>query len=308
MTTIIDVFPKKGVTMMRLYAVNSSLENIDSLTQEPSVLALGFFDGVHCGHQHVIAKAQQIAKEKNLICSVMTFHPHPKEVLSNGINYLMPVEKKVQKLRELGIDQLYLIHFDRQFAAVTAQTFIEKYVIAQNVKHVVCGYDFTYGAKGMGNVQTLMLHANGEFDVTIVSKIECMSEKISSTKIRELLGSGEVDQIPNYLGSFYEACGYISEIAFNDYQIELLFTLDKGYSIPQQGVYQIKLFYRSRAVDGFAQIIDPNAKTMLIFLQAPLYFLSESNPVSIQFYSRMVENKKTPTSKHRTEFDTAILV
>lgn len=291
---------------MKLYKLNDSRESIPLLPQEPSVLALGFFDGVHCGHQQIIAKAQQIAKEKNLVCSVMTFHPHPKEVLSNGIHYLMPVEKKVQKIKQLGIDHLYLIHFDRQFATLPAEIFIEKYVIAQNVKHVVCGFDFTYGVKGSGNVQTLIHHGNGFFDVTIISKIECMSEKISSTKIRELLRSGEVAQIPTYLGSFYEASGFISEIAFNHFETELFLTLDEGYSIPREGVYQIKLFYRSRAVDGFAQVVDPNVKTLLIFLQTPLYFQSELNHVAIQFFTRIVENKKTRTSLHQTEFDPAI--
>ena len=88
---------------------------------KPCVMALGFFDGLHNGHQEVVKTALKIAKEKNLPVAVMSFFPHPKSVLSDGkiqVDYLMPLSEKEKMLRELGVDLFYIVEFTKEFACI----------------------------------------------------------------------------------------------------------------------------------------------------------------------------------------------
>ena len=91
---------------------------------EPSVMALGFFDGLHNGHCEVIKTALRMAKEKNVTLSVMSFFPHPKTVISNGkkqVCYLMPPSEKEERLQELGVDTFYIVEFDKEFASLSPE-------------------------------------------------------------------------------------------------------------------------------------------------------------------------------------------
>ena len=99
---------------------------------KPNVMALGFFDGLHNGHCEVIKTALQEAKEKNVSLAVMSFFPHPKTVISNGkkqVCYLMPPSEKEEMLRQLGVDTFYFVEFDMEFASLSPEEFVAKYLI-----------------------------------------------------------------------------------------------------------------------------------------------------------------------------------
>ncbi len=136
---------------------------------EQTVMALGFFDGLHKGHCEVIKTAARKAKERNVSLSVMSFFPHPKTVISNGkkqVCYLMPLAEKEAGLRKLGVDTFYMVEFDTEFAALTPEQFAAKYLLGLGVVHAVAGFDFSYGHKGLGNMERLKHDANGLIDVT----------------------------------------------------------------------------------------------------------------------------------------------
>lgn len=174
---------------------------------KPSVMALGFFDGVHNGHREVIKTAKRIAREKNLSLTVMSFFPHPKVVLSNGktrVNYLMPLSEKEKVLQTLGVNSFYIVEFDKAFASLSPEQFVAKYLTGLGVVHAVAGFDYTYGRLGAGNMERLKSDSGGLLEVTKVAKVQCRGEKISSTVIREKLSSGQVDELPDYLGRYYE--------------------------------------------------------------------------------------------------------
>ncbi|WP_223588394.1 FAD synthetase family protein [Neobacillus bataviensis] len=184
-------------------------ENLTYWQQEakPSVMALGFFDGIHKGHREVIQTAIQKAREKNLLLSVMTFFPHPKTVLSNGktkVEYLMPLSEKEKLFSELGVDIFYIVEFDKEFSSLTPEKFAAKYLIDLGVVHAVAGFDYTYGFRGEGNMDRLKNDSGGILAVTKVEKVECQGEKISSTCIREKLANGNVEELPALLGRHYE--------------------------------------------------------------------------------------------------------
>ncbi|HET7629102.1 MAG TPA: bifunctional riboflavin kinase/FAD synthetase [Bacillales bacterium] len=224
-----------------------------------SVMALGFFDGVHRGHEKVILTAKRFADENGLQSAVMTFYPHPAVVLGKKENpeYLTPLPEKVKRIEALGVDRLYVVKFDEHFSSFGPQQFVDAYLVNLSVVHAVAGFDFTYGHKGEGTMRTLPEHASGRFQVTVIPKVEENGEKVSSTKIRELLRSGDVDEVPPYLGRYYEIEGTVVNgekrgrtIGFPTANIES----QESYFIPATGIYAVRTKVGGHWHDGVASI------------------------------------------------------
>lgn len=243
---------------MEIYHLDDPRQ-LSEVDTAPSVMALGFFDGIHSGHQKVIRTAKQIADDKGIESSVMTFYPHPAVVLGKVENpeYLTPIEHKQRLIESLGIDRLYIVEFNKNFSSLSPQQFVDQYMAGLSVRHAVTGFDFTYGHKGKGTTETLADHANGRFGVTIVGKVEEDGEKVSSTKIRELLRAGKVDEVPRYLGHHYEVYGTVVNgekrgrtIGFPTANIDPA----GPYLIPKPGVYAVKMLLEGTWKDGVASI------------------------------------------------------
>ncbi len=208
-----------------------------------SVVALGNFDGVHLGHKAVIGKACKIAQENSLPSAVMTFEPHPVSVLRPDIPPLRitPFRTKAVLIRELGVDVLFAIRFDRDFAQITAEDFIEKILLENlGVRHVVIGYDFIFGHNREGNAGLLrkMSEKHG-FGLTQVNEQGSGDLSYSSTRIRRCLQNGDIAQACNMLGHDYVIEGVVvrgdargREIGFPTANIRL-----GGYMRPAFGVY-----------------------------------------------------------------------
>ncbi len=232
-------------------------QNTSLPESEPCVMAMGFFDGVHVAHQRVILEAKSIAKKRKMKLAVMTFFPHPKEVLCGGkkMNYLTPLEVKMNKFAQLGVDKLFIINFDQSFAKVSPKEYIQKYVIGLGAQHVVAGFDFTYGYKGEGTMETMSMDGDGKFLVTIISKLDYNGEKIGSTMIRNLLADGEVNEIASYLGDYYETRGEVTTYYYSftqrgNYYLEID-TLPY-YTLPKNGLYDVELHAGNRIYQGSA--------------------------------------------------------
>src|SRR5690625_811943 len=107
------------------------------------VMAIGFFDGVHLGHQQLLQTANRLAKTKGIESSALTFSPHPDEVIKGDKNrkYLTPLQEKIAKIAACGIEKLYVMNFDKHFASLPPTDFMEKYIVSMNAKHVVVGFD-----------------------------------------------------------------------------------------------------------------------------------------------------------------------
>lgn len=226
---------------------------------KPSVIALGFFDGVHLGHQRVILTAKQIAEEKQMQSAVMTFNPHPKVVLGKHegqLNYLSPLPEKQKLLEKLGIDVLYIVEFTLYFANLTPQQFVDDYLIGLHVKHVVAGFDYTYGKLGKGTMETLSFHSREAFTQTTISKVERGIDKISSTYIRTLLDKGNVLLISEFLGRYYQVKGKVvhgekrgTKIGFPTANIEA-----EHYILPCTGVYAVCVSLNGRIIEGVCNV------------------------------------------------------
>lgn len=115
--------------------VQHPLSSIYTAEAEPCLLALGFFDGVHLGHQELINLAKRIAKQQKLKLAVMTIFPHPKQIIGNDQKpqtYITPLEQKVKLMQDLGVDTLIVVNFDSEFAHLSPSDFIEDYLCGLN--------------------------------------------------------------------------------------------------------------------------------------------------------------------------------
>ncbi|UOY93632.1 bifunctional riboflavin kinase/FAD synthetase [Ectobacillus sp. JY-23] len=226
---------------------------------EPVVMALGYFDGVHLGHQKVIRTAKNIAKEKKLKSAVMTFHPHPSVVLGKAtshVEYITPLQEKARLLAAMDIDILYVVEFSKEFAALLPQQFVDDYIIGLHVKHAVAGFDFTYGRLGKGTMETMPFHSRGEFTQTVVEKVALQEQKISSTLLRSMIREGCMEEIEPVLGRRYTVAGTVvhgdkrgRQIGFPTANVEV-----NDYILPATGVYAVKLWIHDTWYNGVCNI------------------------------------------------------
>ncbi|OCA85431.1 riboflavin biosynthesis protein RibF [Bacillus sp. FJAT-27225] len=220
---------------------------IDKNMLPPSAVALGYFDGVHLGHQKVISDARLHAEQKGLKTAVMTFHPHPKVVLGRmeqDIEYITPLHEKIRLIGETGADILFICEFSHKFANLTPQEFIDFYIIGLNIKHVSAGFDYSYGRMGKGTMETLPFHSRGQFSFSTVEKLERNGEKISSTLIRKCMSEGRMEEMKDLLGRMYTTAGTVVHgdkrgrtIGFPTANVEL----GGDYLLPPLGVYAVRI-------------------------------------------------------------------
>lgn len=230
-------------------------------TVAEQVAAIGFFDGIHKGHQAVIQQALAIAKEENKKCAVISFHPHPSVILKGTkeeVRYITTIEEKRAILEEMGVDYLYVITFNEALSKLSPQAFIDHFIVGLHITHLVAGFDYTFGHKGAGNMENIDEMANGRFATTVVDKLAQDNEKISSTRIRKLLREGAVKDVAHLLGRVYETTGTVvhgdnrggSKLGFPTANLEV----PKDKFLPKQGVYAVKVHYQDETFHGMANL------------------------------------------------------
>lgn len=178
-----------------------------------SAIAIGNFDGVHRGHRALIAEAKRHARDAKAPSAVMIFEPHPREFFQPDETHfrLTPLKRKIVLLETLGIDVAFVEPFNAELAALTAEQFIERVLVAGlGVVHVVIGYDFYFGHKRGGNPE-LMVRAGEElgFGVTVMPPIAEAGEPFSSSGIRLYLAQGDVKGAAHVLGENWRVAGRV---------------------------------------------------------------------------------------------------
>lgn len=185
----------------------SQPQALPQLAYQGLVLSIGNFDGVHLGHQAMIAKAQAIAKKNNLAVGVMLFEPQPKEFFApqSAPARLTNLGEKLHKLQALSLDYIIVAKFDERFANLSAQDFCRLLQRLQ-VQALVVGQDFHFGKKRTGNDQTLLEFG---FAVHQLANINADNERISSTAIRLALAQGKLTYAKQLLGDDYFIIGQV---------------------------------------------------------------------------------------------------
>ncbi|QTD42283.1 bifunctional riboflavin kinase/FAD synthetase [Sporosarcina sp. Te-1] len=229
---------------MEIFELNYPNHTTIDRTNEYS-LAIGFFDGLHKGHQQVINSAVQKAAALGIRSAVMTFNPHPSHLFREGkdkVGYITPFDEKVKVLETLGVDALFIVRFDWELASLSPEQFIDIFIKDLHVKHVTAGFDFTFGSKGAGTMEQMALLSDGSFGTTVIDKVEDEDAKISSTRIRSLLAEGNVEKTAQLLGRPFRTTGEVIHgekrgrlLGFPTANIET----DDETILPKNGVYAV---------------------------------------------------------------------
>ena len=204
-----------------------------------SIVVIGNFDGVHKGHQQVLNRAKEIAGDEKIVA--LTFDPHPVSIFApeRTPTLLTILSDKIELLKILNADQVAVIKFTKEFAAMAPEEFVNKVLVEQlKATTVIVGQNFTYGFKAAGNVVTLAQHA--EFKTIVLDLQSNAEEAISSTRIRSAIVSGDVESAREMLTRPHRLDGIVvhgekrgREIG---YPTANLGNID-GQTIPADGVY-----------------------------------------------------------------------
>lgn len=240
------------------------LQQISRLAQG-CVLTIGNFDGVHLGHQQILARLLEKSHELNLPSVVMVFEPQPREFFAKKSENptasparLMRLRDKLNDLAEIGVDYLLCVHFNQAFASLSPQDFIQQLLLKQlNVKYLSVGDDFHFGAKRAGNFQTLQ-QAGLQFGFTVENSHSHSlgDERISSSRIRTALADDDLVLAETLLGKPYRIRGRVAHgnklgrtIGFPTANILL-----NRLVTPIQGVYAVQVETPLGRFNGIANV------------------------------------------------------
>lgn len=225
-----------------------------------AVVAIGNFDGVHLGHQAVLAQARAIAERLNAPLAVLTFEPHPRSVFQPNLPpfRLTPLPAKVEALKAVGVDHVFVLDFTPEFSRRSAEDFMASVLQSDlGARHIVVGWDFCFGHKRGGNAGLLKERgADLGFGVTVTEVVKTGDAEIySSSRIRECLQAGDLSGAAALLGRTWEVDGMVLHgdkrgrtIGFPTANISM-----EAYMHPSLGVYAVRAGLKE-GNDGVADV------------------------------------------------------
>ena len=228
------------------------------------VVATGFFDGVHIGHRHVIRRLVDVAGERGDESMVITFWPHPRNVLqqeARDLRLLSTMQEKKDMLFALGVDKVEVIPFTREFGALTTEEYLREYVMGKcGADAIVLGYDNRMGSDARDADSVRKVAEKVGLEVYLVDRKTSLSGvEVSSTKIRKLLEAGSVQKANALLGYEYSLYGVVvsgnrigrNVLGFPTANMQLYEPLKL---VPANGVYHVKVNTLGREWAGMCNI------------------------------------------------------
>ena len=281
------------------------LENI-SQPFKNAVITIGNFDGVHIGHQALFHEVIEKAVAIDGTSIAMTFEPHPLRVLQkNSLPPLITVyEQKNELIERTGIDVLICIPFTREFASLSAAAFIKDLLVAKiGMRVIVVGKDYTFGKNREGNLSVLKSYASElGYEVIVAEWIKAereVADRISSTKIRELIMAGEVEPARKMLGRHYQIRGLV--VKGRDRGGKLLGIPTANINLqdelcPKTGIYAVTVEYNQQLYKGVANIgYSPTFDDHQFTVEVHLLNFSENiygQKIRVNFIQRIRNEKK----------------
>ena len=231
-----------------------------ALPEHDTALTIGVFDGVHLGHEFLIKKLKERASDGGLLSVVVTFHRHPRLVLSprSNLTYLTSIKERIRLLESLGVGCVVTLSFTRELAELSAREFVgllQKYL---RMRSLVVGSDFALGKRREGDA--LKLESLGEelhFSVEVVEPMECEGEVVSSTAIRFALSQGDMIKVSQLLGRRFTLSGQVMK---GDQRGKTLgfptanLVPDPEQALPPDGVYTTRAFVNETAYPAVTNI------------------------------------------------------
>jgi len=280
-----------------------------------AVLTIGNFDGVHIGHQALFEEVKKRARQLNGTSIAMTFEPHPSRVLKqNGHPPLITVyEQKIELISKHDLDVLICVPFTKEFAEISANAFVEDLLVNRiGMKAIVVGKDYAFGKNREGNLEFLKKCANHlGFDVIVwdwVSDSENQLDRISSTKIRELIMAGKVANARKPLDRYYQIRGFVEIgrnrggrlLGFPTANIHLTDEL-----CPKTGVYAVTVECKGRFYKGVANIgYSPTFEDQIFTIEVHIFDFNMNiygENIRVNFIERLRDEMKFSNISHLTD-------
>lgn len=271
-----------------------------SYSLEPSVCAIGYFDGVHLGHQQLLKRVEKIAQAKNMKKALMTFSCHPKEILGKkDFKYLMSLQSKIAILEKRGFDYFFIIEFNQDVSQYSPTSFLECYLYKNNIEHLVCGFDFHFGKNGQGDTRFLKNIQKENFSVDIIEEYDVDGVKVSSSFIRNKLEEGQLEQANQLLSRPYRISGKVIYGLQNGRKIGFpTANVDAGhYVILKKGVYGVYFYHDGKCYLGMANVgLNPTVGEITkISLEVNVFDFDEDiygEEVDVDFMFRVRDERK----------------
>lgn len=242
--------------------VCNRLSDIPDINQ--SVLTIGSFDGIHCGHLEILKKIKILTSKNNTRSAVITFDPHPKVVLRPDLlsyrHLITTVDKKIEIFASHGVDYLLILPFDGELANIDADTFLEDIIIKYFKPHdIVVGYDHHFGQNRIGGIDLLNSYSvKNKYSVHQINQVAVCGIVVSSSRIRRELASDNIAQANALLGWNYELKGIVEKgdalgrkIGFPTANIK---PIKAHQIIPSDGVYSVDILFEGVLFSGMCNI------------------------------------------------------
>lgn len=238
-----------------------SLHKIIHKLKNP-IVTIGTFDGVHLGHQKIMLMLVERAKEIKGVSVVVTYHPHPLEILNKKhFPYLLTEKvKKEEFLKKMGIDYVLWLDFDMKLANLSPEDFVKNYFVEMlSAKEIIVGYDWHFGKNREGDYHLLKKFEKiYSYKTDIVKEVKVENEIISSTKIREYIRKGSIELAKEMLGRDYSILGKVTQGDKIGRQLGFPTTNLQPFEprklLPQCGVYLTKIIYKQNVMWGLTNI------------------------------------------------------
>lgn len=233
----------------------------DYTSQKPLALSLGMFDGVHLGHKSIIDELIKAGSENSLETGVLTFWPHPRFVFNpnENLKLLNTIDEKKFLMEKYNIGNLFLKEFDEEFRNLTGEEFVRQILVGQlHVKYLIIGYDHSFGKNKSGNFELLQkLSKELDFEVEQMEAINIHENNISSTKIRNAILAGHIQEANEMLGYPYSVSGTVVHgkkigrtIGYPTANIET----ESIKLLPKKGAYIVEVTVRGQQYRGMLSI------------------------------------------------------
>ena len=240
-----------------------------------SVVTIGNFDGVHLGHRQLIEEVLVQTRLAGLSSVVMTFWPHPRQILQPQIKMrrLFSTDDLAEQLASLGVDILVVEPFSRELSETPPNLFIDQYVVRPlGLRHLVVGYDFSFGANREGNLDLLKRLSGAEqWGLSVVPALRMKDVVVSSSRIRSCLEQGDMVQAHQFLGRPFYVSGVVERGAGRGRQLGLPTAnlVEGAEAVPRQGVYvtQVQIgneLFRSVTNVGTAPTVSASNRVLKI--------------------------------------------
>ena len=271
--------------------------------KKSKVVLIGNFDGIHLGHQKLISKAKKIAEQKKQKLVLITFNPHPREIINNiQMDLILPYKEKKLLLKNYGIDKIDEIKFTNKLSKLSAEEFTIEYIYkAHNPSDIVIGKNFKFGHKARGDAKLLKDSLSKKVKVHSIDIKRLDSLVISSSEIKKLISKGNIDKVNKLLGRNYHISGKVIHgekrgrlIGFPTTNLSTEWNF-----LPKKGVYVSKVVISDKSYQSITNIgVRPTFNANSLQIESHIFDFNKNvygKKIKIYFLARIRSEKKFET-------------